>query len=73
LFDEANVPLLLGIVFAYHSIQQTSAPEGLPHVPEGKMWNLTWHDEFEGTALDQSKWVYRPDGQRRDGSSQFCH
>ena len=28
---------------------------------------MIWHDEFDGTKLDESKWVYRPDGKRKDG------
>ena len=32
-----------------------------------KTWKMIWHDEFDGTTLDESKWVYRPDGKRKDG------
>jgi beta-glucanase (GH16 family) len=39
----------------------------LPRTPAGKAWKMVWHDEFEGTKLDESKWVYRPDGKRKDG------
>ena len=28
-------------------------------LPEGKKWKLAWHDEFDGDALDESKWNYR--------------
>jgi len=28
-------------------------------VPAGKKWNLVWHDEFDGSALDTSKWGFR--------------
>lgn len=28
-------------------------------LPEGKEWNLVWHDEFDGTELDESKWNFR--------------
>lgn len=28
-------------------------------LPAGKKWQLVWHDEFEGTKLDASKWNYR--------------
>jgi len=28
-------------------------------LPEGKKFKLVWHDEFDGTALDESKWSYR--------------
>lgn len=30
-------------------------------LPEGKQWKLAWSDEFDGTALDESKWRYRLD------------
>ena len=39
----------------------------LPPAPEGKTWKLVWHDEFDGTKLDESKWTYRPDGRRKGG------
>ena len=28
-------------------------------LPEGKKWDLVWHDEFDGTELDESKWGFR--------------
>ena len=28
-------------------------------LPEGKEWKLVWHDEFDGTELDRSKWDFR--------------
>jgi len=28
-------------------------------LPEGRDFKLVWHDEFDGTALDASKWSYR--------------
>ena len=28
-------------------------------LPEGRSFRLVWHDEFDGTALDESKWSYR--------------
>jgi beta-glucanase (GH16 family) len=31
------------------------------------MWKLAWHDEFNGTRLDETKWEIPPDGKRRDG------
>jgi len=29
------------------------------YLPEEKNWKLVWSDEFDGTALDESKWNYR--------------
>ncbi len=40
--------------------------DDLPAAPEGKTWELVWHDEFEGDALDETKWDVPPDGRRRD-------
>jgi beta-glucanase (GH16 family) len=28
-------------------------------LPEGKKWKLVWSDEFDGTSLDTTKWMYR--------------
>ena len=39
----------------------------LPHLPEGKKWELIWHDEFCGEKLDSSKWEKLGDFKRRDG------
>jgi beta-glucanase (GH16 family) len=39
----------------------------LPAAPPGKEWKLAWHDEFEGTQLDESKWNRLGDWKRRDG------
>jgi hypothetical protein len=32
----------------------------LPRAPEGTTWKLVWHDEFDGTKLDE--YVYYVDG-----------
>ncbi len=29
------------------------------YLPKGKEWKLVWNDEFDGTALDESKWNFR--------------
>lgn len=39
----------------------------LPPAPEGKKWKLAWHDEFDGSQLDESKWNRLGDWKRRDG------
>ncbi len=28
-------------------------------LPAGKQWKLVWNDEFDGSALDESKWNFR--------------
>jgi hypothetical protein len=39
----------------------------LPSVPQGKTWKLVWHDEFDGTELDETKWTVPPDAPRKGG------
>ena len=39
----------------------------LPQPPDGKAWKLVWHDEFDGSKLNETKWTYRPDGKRKGG------
>jgi beta-glucanase (GH16 family) len=46
--------------------QQANHEEGLPSAPDGKQWKFVWHDEFDGSALDESKWETHPEGRRRD-------
>ena len=29
------------------------------YLPRDKKWRLVWRDEFDGNALDESKWNYR--------------
>lgn len=29
------------------------------YLPDGANWKLVWHDEFDGTELDTTKWDYR--------------
>lgn len=29
------------------------------YLPEGSEWELVWHDEFDGTELDRTKWDFR--------------
>ena len=46
---------------------QDAAGEFLPPLPDGQTWKLAWSDEFEGSAVDQSKWEVMGDWKRRDG------
>jgi len=48
------------------NMQARGAADALPPAPEGKVWQLVWHDEFDGATLDDSKWEV-PDHRRRDG------
>ena len=56
--------LLLGAVFAEAVAEEIK--DQLPPPPEGRVWKLAWHDEFDGKKLDESKWDVPPDGKRRD-------
>ncbi len=58
----------LTIVISLPSPGQTnSAPERLPTPPPGQHWTMVWNDEFNGTNLDETKWVRQGDWKRRDG------
>jgi beta-glucanase (GH16 family) len=46
--------------------QQPEPQDTLPPAADGKAWKLIWHDEFDGTNLDASKWDI-PEYKRRDG------
>lgn len=39
--------------------------EALPEPPQGRAWKLAWSDEFDGEALDGTKWEV-PECRRRD-------
>jgi len=59
---------LFGVAASWPAPGQTeSAKEFLPPAPAGKEWKLIWHDEFDGTTLDETKWNRLGDGKRRDG------
>ncbi len=59
--------LAVGLLVSLARGQEPAAQDTLPSPPAGKTWKLTWHDEFDGTTLDEAKWIYRQEGQRRDG------
>jgi alpha-L-fucosidase len=47
---------------------QSAAPEDfMPQASAGKTWKLAWSDEFNGAAIDESKWEVMGDSKRRDG------
>ena len=42
------------------TISANCVPDREPSLlPEGREWRLVFHDEFDGDALDASKWSYR--------------
>ncbi len=48
-------------------VAEAAPEEFLPELSEGQSWRLTWRDEFEGDAVDPSKWELLGDWKRRDG------
>lgn len=42
-------------------------PSRLPRAGAHQQWRLVWHDEFDGRALDETKWERIGDSPRRDG------
>lgn len=63
-----------GILCLAFSALSTAAPaptvaltSPLPPAAAGKSWTLAWHDEFNGSTLDESKWNRLGDWKRREG------
>ena len=54
------------LLISAHLALAQKPEDTLPTAPEGKTWKLVWHDEFDGTKLDETKWDVPPDGKRRD-------
>ncbi len=60
--------VLLVLASPAASAAQTAPPKDiLPPAPAGKQWKLIWHDEFDGTQLDETKWNRLGDHPRRTG------
>ncbi len=49
-------------------LQPRAADAQLPPPPYGKRWVLAWSEDFDGTALDESKWNHRSEAFRGDRS-----
>jgi beta-glucanase (GH16 family) len=60
------IVVVFGLLVTESFGQQSSHEDQLPPPPEGKEWTIVWHDDFDGIALDESKWETPPDGRRRD-------
>jgi len=64
----ATVGLLLVLAGLTGCASLRGAPQ--PVLPSGAgagPWQLVWHDEFDGTAIDEAKWEIVGDMPRRDG------
>jgi beta-glucanase (GH16 family) len=58
--------LVPGLIFLPAIAAAANPGDALPPAAPGKTWKLVWHDEFDGTALDEGKWETPPDGRRRE-------
>lgn len=56
------------VAVSIQAAETGSGSEFLPPAPAGQQWKLIWQDEFDGPALDESKWNRLGDWKRRDGS-----
>lgn len=59
--------MVLGLLVSHAPCEELGVQDNLPRPSEGKTWKLIWNDEFNGTKLDEAKWIYRQEGRRRDG------
>ena len=58
--------VVFGLLVSTTLGQESNQEDRLPALTEGKQWKLVWHDEFDGSTLDESKWETPADGRRRD-------
>lgn len=59
--------LLAACCLPAHAEPAKSPDTKLPTLPDGKAWQLTWSDEFDGKEIDPAKWEVIGDSVRRDG------
>ena len=59
----ACVLFTLGVVRPGFGLER----DKLPTLASGKAWKLAWHDEFDGAALDETRWNVPPDAPRKGG------
>ena len=57
----ASAPLILAVLLLATSAHLLAEETAVPTKPG---WKLEWHDEFDGTDLDLTKWNYRQLGMR---------
>lgn len=65
--EVALIPFVLCLLLLPRVSQAAGAEEFLPPLSDGRIWQLIWSDEFDGNAVDQSKWELLGDWKRRDG------
>jgi hypothetical protein len=70
LFNPCSLLALLALLLVCagcRSVPTPASADFLPPPPAGKEWKLAWHDEFDGTQVDETKWNRLGDHKRRDG------
>ncbi|MGO9110511.1 MAG: sister chromatid cohesion protein PDS5 [Thermoguttaceae bacterium] len=68
LLEINSVPMPAPVASLFSDLsQQAEVKDTLPSLPADKSWRLVWHDEFDGTELNETKWEVMPDAPRRDG------
>ena len=66
------IPFIVLLIGPWTDVRaERQAKDTLPSAPEGKTWKLVWHDEFDGTKLDESE-VGRPARCPRDATAGGC-
>lgn len=51
--------MLSGVALLAIALSASAVEPVKSQLPPGKTWKLVWHDEFDGTALDRTKWDFR--------------
>lgn len=51
------IAFLKAVWAVFLSLFLSLSPAGFPQVPHEKDFELVWSDEFDGDALDQTKWA----------------
>jgi beta-glucanase (GH16 family) len=64
--------ILLGMAVIVNCVccthgQDVAVRDTLPPAPNGKSWKMIWHDEFDGPAIDMTKWGFTPYDKRNAG------
>jgi hypothetical protein len=60
------IVMFMGLLQSTAFGQEAEIQDDLPSPPEEREWKLAWHDEFDGSVLDESKWETPPEGRRRN-------
>jgi len=64
---KTQLALAIVLITPQIAFAQQKEKDTLPPAPADKSWKLVWHDEFDGTKLDETKWEVMPDAPRKGG------